>query len=185
MKRARRWFTWILILVGLPAAGVWLWRARQVQAKADLPVASARKGEFQVIVRCRGELISSRSVQLVAPMNVPGMVIAWQAPPNGEVKAGDVVVRFDSSLAKQGLLEKQAMLQQAQATLEQAGGQARITAEQDRLDLASALCKARKAGSTWAFPKRNCGCRRRPTTCTKRRTRRRLHRPRGCAIKRN
>jgi len=145
MKRARRWIVWILILVGLPAAGVWLWRARQVQAKADLPVASARKGEFQVIVRCRGELVSMRSVQLVAPMNVPGMVIAWQAPPNSEVKGGDVVVRFDSSLAKQGLLEKQAMLQQAQATLDQAVAQARITAEQDRLDLASAHVDLEKA----------------------------------------
>src|SRR5580704_8670771 len=138
MKTARRWITWILILVGLPSAGVWLWRARQVQAKADLPVASARKGEFQVIVRCRGELVSTSSKQLVAPMNVPGLQIAWQAPPNSEVNAGDIVVRFDSSLAKQQLLEKQAMLKQAQATLEQAVAQARITAEQDRLDLASA-----------------------------------------------
>lgn len=140
-----KWVTWIVILVGLPGAGVWLWRARQVQAKADLPVASARKGEFQVIVRCRGELVSMRSVQLVAPMNVPGMQIAWQAPPNSEVKEGDVVVRFDSSLAKQGLLEKQAALQQAQATLDQAVAQARITAEQDRLDLASAHVDLEKA----------------------------------------
>jgi HlyD family secretion protein len=141
MKR----IAWILILLGLPGAGVWLWRARQVQAKADLPVASARKGEFQVIVRCRGELVSMRSVQLVAPMNVPGMQIAWQAPPNSEVKEGDPVIRFDSSLAKQGLLEKQAMLQQAQATLEQAVAQSRITAEQDRLDLASAHVDLEKA----------------------------------------
>jgi len=145
MKRLRRWITWILILVGLPSAGVWLWRTRQVQAKADLPVASARKGEFQVIVRCRGELVSGRSVQLVAPMNVPGMVIAWQAPPNSEVKEGDIVIRFDSSLAKQQLLEKQAALQQAQATLDQSVAQARITAEQDRLDLASAHVDLEKA----------------------------------------
>jgi multidrug efflux pump subunit AcrA (membrane-fusion protein) len=129
----------------LPAAGVWLWRARQVQAKADLPVASARKGEFQVIVRCRGELVSTSSRQLVAPMNVPGLQIAWQAPPNSEVKEGDSVVRFDSSLAKQQLLEKQAMLKQAQATLDQAVSQARITGEQDRLDLASAHVDLEKA----------------------------------------
>jgi HlyD family secretion protein len=141
MKR----LVWIVLLVGLPAAGVWLWRARQVQAKADLPVASARKGEFQVIVRCRGELVSTRSVQLVAPMNIPGLQIAWQAPPNSEVKAGDIVIRFDSSLAKQQLLEKQATLKQAQATLEQAGAQARITSEQDRLDLASARVDVAKA----------------------------------------
>ncbi len=145
MKSARRWITWIIILIGLPAAGMWLWRARQVQAKADLPVASARKGEFLVIVRCRGELVSTSSKQLVAPMNVPGLQIAWQAPPNSEVKEGDVVIRFDSSLAKQQLLEKQAMLKQAQATLDQAVSQARITGEQDRLDLASAHVDLEKA----------------------------------------
>src|SRR3984957_2969991 len=145
MKRARRWFTWILILVGLPAAVVWLWRARQVQAKADLPVATARKGEFQVIVRCRGELASTSSVQLVAPVNIAGLQIAWQAPQNSEVKEGDVVIRFDSSLAKQQLLEKQAALKQAQATVEQAISQERITSEQDRLDLASAKVDVEKA----------------------------------------
>jgi HlyD family secretion protein len=140
-----KWVAWIVILVGLPGAGVWLWRARQVQAKADLPVASARRGEFQVIVRCRGELVSAHSIQLVAPMNVPGLQIAWQAPANSEVKQGDVVIRFDSSQAKQQLLEKQAILKQAQATLDQAVAQARITSEQDRLDLASARVDLAKA----------------------------------------
>jgi multidrug efflux pump subunit AcrA (membrane-fusion protein) len=141
----KKWIIWLVILVGLPGLGVWLWRARQVQAKADLPVASARRGEFQVIVRCRGELVSTRSVQLVAPMHIAGLQIAWQAPPNSEVKEGDIVIRFDSSLAKQQLLEKQATLKQAQATLEQAVAQARITSEQDRLDLASAHVDVEKA----------------------------------------
>lgn len=141
----KRRIAWAVILIGLPAAGVWLWRARQVQAKADLPVASARKGEFQVIVRCRGQLVSTRSVQLVAPMHIAGLQIAWQAPPNSEVKEGDVVIRFDSSLARQQLLEKEATLKQAQATVEQALAQARITAEQDRLDLASAKVDLEKA----------------------------------------
>src|ERR1700735_2628479 len=115
-----KWVVWITLLVGLPGAGGWVWKAREVPAKADLPVAAARRGEFQVIVRCRGELVSTRSVQLVAPMHIAGLQIAWQAPPNSEVKEGDVVIRFDSSLAKQQLLEKQATLKQAQATLEQA-----------------------------------------------------------------
>jgi HlyD family secretion protein len=78
-------------------------------------------------------------------MNIAGLQIAWQAPGNSEVKQGDVVIRFDSSLAKQQLLEKQATLQQAQATLDQAVAQARITAEQDRLDLASARMDVEKA----------------------------------------
>jgi multidrug efflux pump subunit AcrA (membrane-fusion protein) len=136
---------WLVILAGLPGAGVWLWKARQVQAKADLPVASARRGEFQVIVRCRGELVSTHSVQLVAPLHIAGLQIAWQAPPNSDVKEGDIVIRFDSSLARQQLLEKQATLKQAQATVEQTVAQARITAEQDQLDLASARVALEKA----------------------------------------
>jgi multidrug efflux pump subunit AcrA (membrane-fusion protein) len=78
-------------------------------------------------------------------MNIAGLQIAWQAPPNSEVKEGDIVIRFDSSLAKQQLLEKQATLKQAQATVEQAVAQARITSEQDRLDLASAQVDVAKA----------------------------------------
>ncbi|HTB10863.1 MAG TPA: efflux RND transporter periplasmic adaptor subunit [Bryobacteraceae bacterium] len=142
MKKA---LVWLVILAGLGGAGVWLWKARQVQAKADLPVASARRGEFQVIVRCRGELVSTHSVQLVAPMHIAGLQIAWQAPPNSEVKEGDVVIRFDSSLARQQLLEKQATLKQAQATVQQTVAQARITSEQDQLDLASARVALEKA----------------------------------------
>jgi HlyD family secretion protein len=138
MKRAIRVMVTLVVLGGLGGAGVWMYRANKVQAKSDFPVAAARKGEFQVIVRCRGELVSRRSAQLIAPFNVPGLQIAWQAPPNSEVKEGDVVLRFDSSAARQQLLERQAALQQAQATLDQTLAQARMTAEQDHVDLTAA-----------------------------------------------
>lgn len=138
MKRAIRILITLAILAGLAWAGRWLWRGRQVQAKNDLATATARSGDFQVIVRARGELVSERSVQLVAPYNVPGLQIVWQVPANSEVKKDDVVVRFDSSVARQQLEEKKAALQQAQATLDQAVAQARITGEQDRVDLTSA-----------------------------------------------
>jgi len=145
MKRLRRWLITLLVLGALGGGGFWLFRARRVQAKADLPVATARRGEFQVMIRCRGELISERSVQLSAPMNVPGMQIVWQAAPNSQVKEGDVVVRFDSSTLRQTLLENKAALQSAQATLEQTVAQSKITAEQDQLDLAAARVEVEKA----------------------------------------
>lgn len=144
MKRVLRIVATLLVLGGIAAASVWLWRVRQVQAKTDLSTATARKGDFQVIVRARGELVSDRSVQLVAPYNVPGLQIAWQVPANAEVKEGDVVVRFDSSLARQQLDEKIAALQQAQATLDQAVAQAKMTGEQDRVDLTSARVEVEK-----------------------------------------
>ena len=145
MKRIRSWLITLIVLGGLGGGAFWLYRARRVQAKADLPVAVARRGEFQVMIRARGELIAQRSVQLAAPVNVPGMQIAWQAPPNSEVKTGDVVVRFDSSTLRQTLLENKAALQSAQATLEQTMAQAKVTAEQDQLDLASARVEVERA----------------------------------------
>lgn len=138
MKRIIRWAVTLIVLGSAAGGGVWLYRTAKVEAKADLPVASARRGEFQVIVRCRGELVSTHSAQIIAPVNVPGMMIAWQAPPNSEVHKDDVVLRFDSSAVKQTLLEQQAALQQAQASLEQAMAQDKMTAEQDKIDLTAA-----------------------------------------------
>src|SRR5271166_5312873 len=138
MKRFRKILTWVVVLGSFGSGGVWLYRVRQVQAKADLPVAAARKGTFEVIVRCRGELVAMHSVQLTAPYNIPGLQIVWQAPANSEVAKGQPVIRFDSSASRADLKEKEAALLQAQATLDQAIAQARMTAEQDRLDLASA-----------------------------------------------
>ena len=117
------------------AGGAWVWRGKRVEPKADLATATARHGDFQVIVRTRGELTSIHSVQLVAPVNIPGLQIAWQAPTSGPVKKGDLVIRFDSSAAHQQLREKEAGLEQAEATLRQAEAQSRVTSEQDKVDV--------------------------------------------------
>jgi len=121
------------------------WRVRKSQAASALAVAPVMRGDFLVMVRCRGELKARRSVQLTAPVNVPDLQIVWLAPSGDAVTEGTPVIRFDPSSAKQQLQEKQAALRQAQATLDQAVAQARITAEQDKLDLASARYDVEKA----------------------------------------
>src|SRR5882672_9520159 len=107
-----------LVLVTLLAAGAW--RLRRLQAASSLPVAPARKGDFLVMVRSRGELKARNSVQLTAPVNVPDLRIVWLAPAGNPISAGQPVIRFDPSSAKQQLKEKDAGLRQAQATLDQA-----------------------------------------------------------------
>ena len=144
MKRGRLWrFALTLVVMAALATGVW--RARRAQASTSLAVAPVRRGDFLVMVRCRGELKARRSVQLTAPVNVPDLQIVWLAPAGDPVKAGQPVIRFDPSSARQQLQEKQAGLNQAQATLDQALSQARITAEQDKLDLASARYDVERA----------------------------------------
>jgi multidrug efflux pump subunit AcrA (membrane-fusion protein) len=144
MKLAKLWRIGAALAV-VAALGAGAWRVRRAQAATDLPVAPARKGDFLVIVRCRGELKARRSVQLIAPVNVPNLQIVWMAPSGSTVKAGDTVVRFDTSSAKQQLQEKEAGLRQAQATLDQALAQQRITSEQDKLDLSAARYELERA----------------------------------------
>jgi multidrug efflux pump subunit AcrA (membrane-fusion protein) len=100
-------------------------------------VATARKGEFLAIIRCRGDIKAGRSVPIYAPV-VPNLTIAWMANAGEEVKESSPIIRFDSSSAQQQLIQKEAALKQAQATLDQAVGQARITAEHDQSDLQDA-----------------------------------------------
>jgi hypothetical protein len=134
-----------LCFVVAGAIGFGVMRMRQVEASEAVATAPVRKGEFTVIVRCRGELKAQNSRQVTAPVNVPELRIVWIAAQGGPIKAGDPIVRFDPSSAKNQLQEKSAALEQAQAALDQAIAQARITAEQDKLDLAAADYQVEKA----------------------------------------
>ena len=145
----RRWVSRIVVttvaLVAIGAAGVGAWRLRKAQAAESLPTAPARKGEFLVIVRCRGELKARRTVQVTAPVNVPELRIVWLAPTGTMVKEQEPILRFDPSSAKQQLREKEAALKQADATLDQAVSQARLAAEQDKIELADARFRVERA----------------------------------------
>src|SRR5581483_11690919 len=103
------------------------------------------QGDFAILVRCRGELTARRSLQLTAPLNVPDLQIVWLAPEGSEIKRGQTVVRFDPSHLLQDLKEKSAALKQAQASLDEEVGQARITADQDKLDFENAVYQRERA----------------------------------------
>ena len=145
MKRARLWIRLALFVLVLAGSG-FAWRQmRRTREATDLPTASVRKGDFLVLVRCRGELTARRSEQVIAPLDVPDLQIVWLAPESSAVKAGQTIIKFDPSKTQQDLKEREAALTQAQATLDQAVAQAQITAEQDELDLRAAKYQAEKA----------------------------------------
>jgi multidrug efflux pump subunit AcrA (membrane-fusion protein) len=144
MKRSRLWIRVIVFLLLVAGSG-FAWRQmRHGQQLADLPTAPVRKGDFLVLVRCRGELTARRSEQVIAPLNAD-LQIVWLAPESSAVKKGQVIIKFDPSKAQQDLKERDAALRQAQATLDQALAQAQITAEQDALDLRTAQYQTEKA----------------------------------------
>jgi len=144
VRRFRVWGTVLSFVLVLFGASAGVYRLRQAQATVTFPVAPARLGDFQVIIRCRGDIKANRSVQVYAPI-VPNLRIAWLAPAGETAKEGAPIIRFDSSSAQEQLQQKEAALKQAQATLDQAVAQALITAEQDKSDLADAQFTVERA----------------------------------------
>jgi HlyD family secretion protein len=136
-RRVRSWAIALFLLTAAGAAGAGVYRMRKAQEAMNLPVAPAHKGEFLVIIRCRGEIKAGHSVALYTPM-VPNLRISWMVPGGERVNQGDPVIRFDSSSAQQELMQREAALRQAQATLDQAVAQAKITQQQDLSELANA-----------------------------------------------
>lgn len=134
-----------VVLLVLIAAGAAIARIRESRRVPDLPSIAVRRGEFLVLVRTRGELMAQRSAELHAPKDIPDLQIISMAPPGSEVTPGQVVIRFDPSKAQQQLKEKMASLKQAQGSLDQAVAQAKITAEQDKLDLSQARYTVERA----------------------------------------
>ena len=144
-RKSRRIFPIAALLLLAAAASLWAWRRMQQSAAPELPTATAKRGEFAVVVRCRGTLVAAHKVTLLAPENVPDLQIVWLAPAGSLVKPGDVVIRFDGSKLQQDLREKTQALKQAQASLEQATAQERIDAGKGKLDLTQARADMEKA----------------------------------------
>jgi multidrug efflux pump subunit AcrA (membrane-fusion protein) len=134
----------ICILLLVAGAGYGVYRFRNGQAGLAFPTASVRKGEFLVQVRCRGALRARKSAGIYTPV-VPNLRIGWLAVAGEEVKEGDVIVRFDSSTAQQQVMQKEAQLRQAEATLDQAVAQGKMTAQQDQTDLGDARFAVERA----------------------------------------
>ena len=130
--------TWAAAIITLMlASGLLVFMLRPGAAKLttqSLPIATAKKGEFLVIISCRGELVAGKSMQITAPVNVPNLQIVWMVEPGKAVRPGDPLIRFDDSGAKQQLQDRIAILKQVQASLDQAIAAERITIEQDKLD---------------------------------------------------
>ena len=145
----KRLGNWLFSLITLLAVCGVLYasfrQTKKVSASTPTPTASAKRGEFLVIVGCRGELVAGKSVMITAPTNVPDLRIIWMAPQGEQVKPGDPILKFDESSAKRQLQEKEATLRQNQASLDHAIAEARISNEKDKLDLASAVLAVERA----------------------------------------
>ena len=111
----------------------------------DLPTIEVKKGEFVDALEIRGDIKPLRSVVLAAPMQAGELQIVKLAKAGTQVKAGDIVVEFDGSTLRRTMQEKQSELRQAEAEIEQATAQSKITQEQNATELMRANYNIQRA----------------------------------------
>jgi RND family efflux transporter MFP subunit len=123
-----------LAAAGFLLAAIGAWALRRTSAPS-VPTAEVKRGEFVDYVQIRGEIKALRSVQLTAPSIAGDLQIVKLAPTGTLVKAGDVVVQFDTSLLQTTLDQKKSELKSAEADIEHSRAENRLTSEQQATDV--------------------------------------------------
>jgi len=100
-----------------------------------LPTADVKRGDFVDYVQVRGEIKALRSVQLTAPSIAGDLQIVKLVPTGTMVKAGDVVVQFDTTTLHTTLEQKQSELKSAEADIAHSRAENRLTHEQQATDV--------------------------------------------------
>jgi HlyD family secretion protein len=94
--------TWTIVLMLFAGGGYAAYRYTGT-TEVEVAVARARRADFVISVRTRGDIKSARSTILKAPQ-VPGLRITHLAPNGRPVAKGDVVVEFDGAQQEQTVL---------------------------------------------------------------------------------
>src|SRR5271166_2352419 len=117
-----------------------LWGAVRLGKRApSVPTIEVKRGEFLDSLEFRGEVKALKSVTISAPAEAGDLQIVKVSPEGTVVKPGDVVVEFDKTKTEQDLAQYKSALKSAEAGIEQARAQARLTEEEDK----TAVLKAR------------------------------------------
>jgi HlyD family secretion protein len=134
--RRKAWGLTVLLLTG---SGAVLGAVRYSSRSPEIPTFDVKRGEFLDSVEFRGEVKALKSLAISAPAGAGDLQIVKIASDGAMVKKGDVVVQFDSTKTEQDLAQDRSVLKSAEAEIEQARAQARLTEEED----VTAVMKAR------------------------------------------
>lgn len=131
--------TLAIVIIVLAGSIVLLGAARLGKRSPTVPTMEVKLGEFLDAAEFRGEVKAMKSVTISAPSEAGDLQIIKVASEGTQVKAGDVVVEFDKTKTEQDLAQYRSALKSAEAAIEQARAQARLTEEEDK----TAVQKAR------------------------------------------
>jgi HlyD family secretion protein len=132
----RRIAVWT-ILAALAGGGAWAAYHYGGTTQVEVAVAKARKSEFIIGVKTRGEVKSTKSVILSAPQ-VPELRIVTLAESGKGVKKGDVVVEFDAAQQEQNMLDRTTSVRTVDSEIVQMKASQKIIDEADSMNLMTA-----------------------------------------------
>jgi HlyD family secretion protein len=121
-------------IVALLGGGGWFALAPPASADAGVESAEVVRGDFIDVLPIRGEVRARRTIPITAPRSAGDLQIVFLAPSGAAVKAGDVVIRFDTSTAERQLAEKRSALREAEAEIQRARADNAISAQAARSD---------------------------------------------------
>jgi RND family efflux transporter MFP subunit len=134
MERKARFIVPVVV-----ASGVLFGAVRYADRSPSVPTLFVKRGDFIDSVQFRGEVKALKSVTIVSPAEAGDFQILKIVADGTAVKRGDVVVEFDKTRTEQDLAQYKSALKTAQAEIDQASAQARLTEEEDL----TAVMKAR------------------------------------------
>ena len=144
---------WALSLVLLLGTGLgFAWWKSGVTAEANAPAAEVpttrvRRGDVSFSIVAKGELQGGNSQMLTVPMTGGQPVAITQLRQNGElIKAGDIIVRFDTTEQEFKLREAQSDIAEAQQQVVQAKSEADAKEEEARYLIIQARADLKVAG---------------------------------------
>jgi macrolide-specific efflux system membrane fusion protein len=132
----------VTILAIAGAAATW---ASAGSERQQIPTARVQRGRVDVTVHANGELRAVRSAQLVVPPIGGQVTIIGLVPSGTAVKAGDLIVEFDTSEQEFSLEQAEFDLQLADQEITKAQAEAAAQAAEDEVSLLKARFEARRA----------------------------------------
>ncbi len=141
-------FLAVLILAPLAGAGWGIYRLYRTAGSSGLkvPVARVRRGEVTFTITAGGKLEGGHPEALAAPMTGSGeMQIKFLRKPGELVKAGDVVIEFDTGEQAYKLKEAEADLAEADQQVIKAKAEAEAQQEENAYSLLKAKSDVRLA----------------------------------------
>ena len=135
VSKKRRIITWV-VLLGMGGGGMYAAYRYTGTTEVEVAVARARRGDFIISVRTRGEIKSTRSMILTAPQ-VPDPRIVKLAESGKPIKKGDVVVEFDAVQQEQNYIERSTSVRTADSEIVQVKASHKIVNESDAINLMS------------------------------------------------